>query len=246
MEFSHLDLLSPQMILADVLEELQDSEQSLFTPGWYTSQVQQALEELGFDTFFETQEQIVDIPDSMKVYIPKGCFNLKEIYLVTMDDCCTITGSQNVYWKDRFRTNGYGNGYTARNQYGLNDAFVQGYNPPTDLYWFNVVNGIIHLSDSCNTYSKLKIIYNGVMGTIGETPYIPRIFRQAVKGWVADAAYKSLKARDQRKYTPLWRDNHQITFAPYTGTWDVAKQRAAGLDAKMLSDLKEYLCSMNT
>jgi hypothetical protein len=184
----------------------------------------------------------------MKLNYPAGCFNLKEIYLLTMDDCCNITGIRNVWWKDRFQTQGNGKGYTSRNHPDNEDPFIESYTTEnqTNLYWYNVVNGVIHFSDSCADFTKVKVVYNGVMGTIGETPFIPRFFRQAVKGWVVETAYRSLVSRDPRKYATLYDRANIRLNAPYDGLWAKAKQRIDSLDSKMMSDLKEYLCSMNT
>jgi hypothetical protein len=239
------------MILADVLMELQDEDTTLFTKGWYVSQIQQSLEELGFDTFFEDQQQDIDIPkETMKFHIPSGCFNLKEIYVFNTDDCCNITNMQNVWWKDRFNTQGFNKGYTARNQPGIKDPYIEPYTPTAEsgmyLLWYNVINGIIHLSDSCQPFDKVRVIYNGVMANIGDTPFVPRIFRQAVKDWVSEKAYRYMMNRDPRRFTPLWKNINIVLNAPYNGSWDVAKQRAAALDSKMKSDLKEYLSSMNS
>lgn len=251
MQFSRQDLLTPEMILADVLMELQDEDTTLFTKGWYVSQIQQSLEELGFEAFFEDIQQDLDVPKTtLKVNIPAGCFNLKEIYVFNQDDCCTISNMQNVWWKDRFNTQGYGKGYTSRNHPDIKDPYIEGFNPSdvTSVYllFYNIINGIIHLSDSCEPFDKIRLIYSGVMANIGDIPFVPRIFRQVVKDWVIEKAYRYLMNREPRRFTPMWKNINTVLYAPYMGSWDKAIMRANSLDSKMKSDLKEYLSSMNS
>ena len=45
--------------------------------------------------------------------MPKGIFNIREIYLYN-DECCSPTVSQVVHWKRQFNNKGGGDGYTAK------------------------------------------------------------------------------------------------------------------------------------
>lgn len=244
MQFSPNDMLSPNIILSDVLLELQDESMRKFNKGWYMSQIQQCLEELGFDSFFHTSTQDFDFPSNMKLEYPTGCFNLREIYVLSVTDC-TINDQKNVYWKRRFTTNGNGKGYTAQNKDGIQDPFISGYGSDSTEYFFSVYNGIIHFSDACANYNKVRLVFNGIIGDIGDVPFVPRIFRQVTKSWVLRAAYAVLKNREPKIYRPMYLDQHNILMTPITGEWDKAISRVKAIDSKMLRDMKEYNSKMN-
>ena len=57
MDLSPHNFVSVNEILADVLKIVKDSSFKLNSKGWYTSQIQQALEELSFNTFFNDVNQ---------------------------------------------------------------------------------------------------------------------------------------------------------------------------------------------
>ena len=245
MNFSPDDLLSPEQIKADVLLAVNDEEERLFNPGWYVSQIQQALDELGFDTFFWEIYKDFPVPDSLSIKIPSGCFNLKNIYLFS-GDCCNVEDMQNVYWKRNYKTYGSGKSYTANNKTGVNDPFIDPLYSETGLYYFNVNNGYIELSSSCTDYDNLRVEFNGLNTDIGAVPHVPRQFRQAVKSWVVEVAFRYLKAKDPKTYRALWMDEHQLLYADiYDGLWAKCIRRAKDLDSKYKSDMREYMSKMN-
>ena len=258
MVFSRENMITPNEILADVLMYFQDESYFLFTKGYYISQMQQALQEISLDTLFQTVTKDIAIGGRLRIPIPEGCYNLREIYVYSGDGC-NIENLHNVFWKRRYQTNGDGNGYTSENnEQNSNDPFFPNFNSDifngtnnidNDLYYFNVINGDIHLSQSCVDYDTLRVVFNGLMTKMGDVPSIPVLFREAVKQWTIVNCLQKLRARGDDKYK-VWRDlykeEYQVLTTPFEGTWDKAKMRAERLDIKKLRDMKEYLSSINS
>ncbi len=258
MEFSRQNMITPEAILADILMYFQDEDYFLFSKGYYMSQMQQALQEISIETLFQEVTKDISINGKLRIPIPEGCYNLREIYVYNGDNC-SIENLKNVYWKRHYQTNGDGNGYTAENnEQNTSDPFFPNFdaeymgsnvNESNSLYYFNVVKGVIHLSQSCVGYATMRVVFNGILTEIGDIPTIPVIFREAVKQWVVVSCLKSLRARGDDKYK-IWRDlykeEYQTLIMPYDGVWDKAKLRAERLDIKKLRDMREYLSSINS
>lgn len=258
MDLSPHSFVSVNTILADVLKTVKDSSFKLNTRGWYTSQIQQSLEELSFDTFFNEQNQSFDMPDNLRLDMPKGAFNLKNIYLFNGDKC-DIGTSANVNWKRNFINGGSGSGYVANDKWeNPNDRFhkKRGFtgddrqNAPDKVNFYSIQNGMIMLSESCRGYEKVMLVYNGVMTDIGEVPVVPQFFRQAVKDWV------SVKALEQKMNDKVatneyghWANMLNRTEArlnqPYDGSWAKAEYRSKQLNNAVRSDIKEYFTRLN-
>lgn len=253
MIFSYDDLLSIQEVIADVLLLVDDEEQRLLPPGYYRTQVKYALDELSFDTFFVDVTEDYSIPDNLKVKVPKGSFNLKQIwaYSGTPDE---VKYLENVNWKRNFDTRGYdtandrNTGYGARSHEGnITDPFVKApYGYVTALF-FNVREGMILLSDTCSSYDYIRIQYAGVASSkldIDEIKMVPPMARKAVVLWVTDKAAASLKSRSEQfriKYRQVQADvSGQLDEYGYDGAWHQAKMRLKELDRKMLRDMLEY------
>lgn len=251
-------------ILSDVTKLVKDAELRMCSKGWYTSQVQQCLEELAFDTYFnEITEEFV-IPENKRIPMPKGAFNIRQMYLFSGDKCNIGTRTPNVYYKRNFWSGG--NGFVARNKgRNLDDPFYQnrssfrnerqasgvvdgnrGRTPISQIYHYGIQNGIIMLSDNCLTYEKILLVYNGVNTEIGEVPIIPTFLRQAVKDWVSNMALE-IKLTEVIG-TPSFAQWQAIKAGvqtrlekPFDGSWAKAEHRLKTMDTKEREDLKEYL-----
>ncbi len=274
MNISNHNLISPNEILSDVLVEVMDEGFKDHSRGYYVSQIQQALEELAFDTMFDERTEFVDVPDNLRLEMPKGAFNIRQLYLIKGDKC-DIANSQIVYWKRNYYTNG--NGYLSRDKVNNgNDPFYpsRGYSNQKDylssasgrsnnikgrrynsnigisnLYYFNIQNGMIMLSSNSTNFNKLAIVFNGTGVDIGEAPFIPGLFRQAIKGWVVDKALKVKIAKSSNaeinKWQLLYTINQKELRDPFRGTWNEAQYRAKTMDSKEREDLKEYIGRLN-
>ena len=270
MDLSPSSLISIGDILADVLKVVKDTGFKTSSRGWYTSQIQQALEELSFDTFFDKRNVILDIPENLRVELPKGAFNLKQIYLFN-GDSCNINNRVNVYWKRNYINACTGNGsvsrdnwenerdpfFTQRNFTSRNELFDHGRSPygsgsnrgPEDLYYAGMQNGLITLSPNSKRFQKIFLVYNGVMTDIGEVPFVPQFFRQAVKTWVLVPALEAkmtetLNTAEYGHWANLHAKYERKKDDPFTGDWVKAERRAKKLNFKERQDIKEYLTRM--
>jgi hypothetical protein len=246
MTFSYHDLLSPQDILADVLVDVNDEEMKTFRIGWYMRQIRSATEKLNYQAPF--RETFIDLPisDDLTIEIPKGVWNIKDIFLWSGDNC-VISQSTRVFHKDNFYTHGSGQGYTARNKTGQADYYIRPRTNDAAVYFYNTHNGCIHLSEACKTHGNIRIVYNGMPKDISETKFIPPFCRQAVCGYVVERVYSAMKGRDLA-YRTLWHDAERDLYLP-KGTepskWDYAIMMIKRLDTKYYDDLSEYLSKMN-
>lgn len=258
-------------ILSDVLKSVNDSSFKKNSRGWYMSQAQQAIEELSFDTYFQIENSSFDIPENLRLEMPKGSFNIREMYLFNGDEC-NIGTSAVVYHKKNFINGKSGNGYVARDSYNNNrdpfhtqrghrsdrtlggrnersDRFSSGSGLRSEVHYFSVQNGLIMLSSSCSKFEKVMIVYNSVGTEIGEAPIIPTLLRQAVKDYITVKALESIMAMDDEKFNK-WNALYSIHKSNYgdgdmNGSWAQAKRRVKRLNTKQRNDIKEYMSKLN-
>jgi len=258
MDISPENFVSIDGILADVLKVVKDGSTKLNSKGWYTSQIQQALEELSFDTFFAEHNSSFDVPSNLRLNMPKGAFNLRAIYAFNGDHC-VIANSQRLYSKRNFINSDSGVGYVAADKYfNGNDQFVKNRgastsdsnNRPTGVNYYSIQNGMIMLSESCLNFQKIMLVYNGIMTDIGEAPIVPQFFRQAVKDYVTILALET-KMTDtigtneynhwaNLKYSYEGKMNH-----PYDGSWIKAERRSKQMNNAERRDIKTYMSRLN-
>jgi len=249
MNFSYQDLLPANTILADVLPQIDDLEQKKLNRGWYLRQVKTALDELNFETQFNERFQDIKLPHSMKIDIPKGVWNLRDIFLFNYDTdkCCQIGQSVRCFHKSNFLTQGNDLGYTARNKTGQQDPFTKIQANDANINFFNIQNGIIMFSVSCNKFSHFRIVYNGIASEIEDVGIVPRMARNAVVQYVVVEAFSALKARD-KNFRLLWSDARTTLYTPKSkyelSTWDEAKYRLKTLDKKYKDDYAQYLAQI--
>ena len=267
MNISKHSVVSPEEILSDVLKLAKDEEFKDNSRGYYMSLIQQALQELAFDTFFDERTEEFAVPSNLKLEMPEGAFNIRQIYLFNGDKC-NIVNSKIVYWKRNYFTKG-GSGYLARDKWNNNDPFYDNRSLPngkgmtndaslrranvntsqTELYYYNIQNGIIMFSSNVRGYEKVAIVFNGVGANIGEVPFIPMLFREAIKAWVLDPVLKIKMANadgaEFNKWQTLYSINHTELRRPYTGLWEEAQTRAKSMDSKQREVIKEYLGRLN-
>jgi hypothetical protein len=264
MESSKYNFVSVNEILSDVLELVADRGMEHLSKGFYVSQIQQALEGLSFDSFFDTRRDSFPFPtQDLRLEMPLGAFNIKEIYLFNGAQC-DIVRSQKVWWKRDYYTEG--NGYFANNKgnnnndpyypsYTYRNRLAQeieqsglirrDYNPVEGNYFYNIQNGMIMFSSACRGFEKVHIVYNGTGCDIGDEPIIPLFLREAVKDYVCEVALRARMALDPKMQT-LWliydkNLNRDEKYGIGVGSWSRAQYRVKTMDYASLSDLKEYL-----
>ena len=252
------DFVSHNHIIASVAKTVDDEKfRKGFSVGWYISQIQDALQELAFDTFYQEVTVDFDIPKNFRLEIPKNVFNIRELYIYNGDGCCSPNNSQIVHWKNLFDNKGK-SGYTARvkDSGGAGDTHNQspfvannydfGYSSYENRvkYYANIQNGTLMLSSSCGGFSKIRMICNGMGVEVGGIPSIPRFFEQAIKDWVLEKFYAAMMARERRIYRPLYLDAKDARENLRTGSWKTAIQRISSMNSWQKEDLNEYISSI--
>lgn len=270
MHYSPSDFVSPEMILSDVLPIVGETgEYREINKGFYYQQIQKALEALSFDTYFSKRMYSTEVPENLAMDIPKGMFNLRNMYLSNNTSCGIGPDSVNVYFKsDFFNDDGTGSGnYVARNKGTTkgNDPFYGNGRPDTypissrnndsrssaygtdqkfdKIYFYNIQNGRIMFSSTCRNYSHVIMEFNGLDVGIGDKPLIPPQFREVVIDWVSEAVLRVKAARNQQQFGGLYNDaTRRLGRNPFhtSGTWHTAVQRASSLDSKAKEDLALY------
>ncbi len=249
------DFVSIEHLLAEVTATVNDTDYKKgFPKGWYISRIQDAMQELSFDTFWLKVQQDVEMPDNCQIEMPKNTFNIREIYLYN-GSLCNPNKTQVVYWKRLFNNTADGTGYTAQvKDDGSNGSDIyqpnqrvythnmQGYYGPK--YYYNVINGLIMFSKECKGFPFVRIVYNGMGVENGELPVIPRFFERAVVDYVEEKFYNAMKARDVRMYRPLWQDAFSKLNDLVNGSWNKAKKRIKAMDSKEKASMEEYISSM--
>jgi hypothetical protein len=249
------DYVSIEHLLAEVTATVNDTDYKKgFPKGWYISRIQDAMQELSFDTFWLKVQQDVEFPENCQLEMPKNTFNIREIYLYN-GSLCNPQKTQMVYWKRLFNNTASGDGYTAQvKDDGSNGSDIyqpnqrvytgnmQGFYGPK--YYYNVLNGLVMFSRECKGYSFVRIVYNGMGVENGDLPVIPRFFERAVVDYVEEKFYNAMKARDVRMYRPLWTDAYQKLNDLVNGSWNKAKKRIKAMDSKEKASMEEYISSM--
>lgn len=242
------DQVDINSIIFDVVQEGNDKDFVNFPEGWYKSKIRDAVDELAFDSYFNKITVDVNFPTtSFSIDLPDGAFNIRSLILWN-GDCCTPTNSVNVYWKRTMNNRSKGSAYTARVQESgssnHNDPFSSTHRFTNSMYFFNIQSGKIMFSPSCSSFAHIRIEYDGTTGPIDEEPFIPRIFKKAIKDWVLHEYFISMTSRD-RSFRPLAIDMERRLYHVATGSWVNAQIRAAEMHSVQQESQKEYLARGN-
>ena len=257
MQFSPNSMVSIDEILADVTRNVDDEDMRIRPKGWYVRKIKQGLENLAFQTFFDKRWSDYNMPENLKLEYPKGAFNLIDIFVFNSKSCdpdateqddgivCDVRDMQRVMFKNNFISKGKDYGYTARNHAGnVKDRFIRSFTNDSDILYYGVQNGVIMLSDYCQYFDKIRIVYNGIGSDIHSSKIIPPFCREAIVKYVTCETFFSLKAKDHAKYRLLWSDANTDLYSARSrseaSVWDEAKYRLKALDKKQREDLAEY------
>ncbi len=248
------DFVSINHILSESLTRHNDEAlRNGFSRGWYVSRIQDAIQELAFDTFFFEITRDFDFPDNFILEMPKDAFNIKEIHLFN-GGCCKPESSSVVHWKRTYNNKGGGTDYTARikeiGESGYFDPFLPNEGYSRNSYYggvklfANIQNGMIMFSSDSSSYEKVRLIYNSMGGEIGDLPIIPRFFERAVNDYVSHKYYESMQSRDPRLYGSLENKYYARLNDPRDGSWKKARMRSTSMDSWEKESMNEYISSM--
>lgn len=249
------DFTTSDRIITNVTATVDDSEfKNGFSKGWYLSHVQQAMQDISIKSKWAKIIKDYSIPQNCQLELPKNAFDLREVYLYK-GELCRPTTSQVVHFKRTFNNMPEGNGYTARikdDGSNPNDNFVpnqanegvggQG-NYTGTKYYYNVVNGILMLSESSKSYPFIRVIMNSMGGSIGDEVIIPRMFERAIQDYLEERFYNAMKRRNPRTYRILWADADARLVSPY-GAWETAIKNVKSMDQATRESMNEYASNM--
>lgn len=265
MDASKHNFVTVNEILSDVLKLVDDERYEVNSKGYYTSIIQQSLEGLAFDTFFDIRRDDFEFPtETLGLEMPVGAFNIRNIYLYNGTKC-DIMHSQKVWFKYNYFTRG--NGYLANNKgHNHSDPFMpsnsigrQSAYYHSDIespehrtnveshYFYSVQNGIIMFSSQCRSFKKVHVEYNGVGCEIGDIPIIPLFLREAVIDFVVEFTLRiKMSKADGRAWMALWQVyekklNRDLQYGWGQGSWYRAEQRVKTMSTAERNDLFEYL-----
>jgi hypothetical protein len=254
MNFSPEDFVTAYDILADVLLTVRDKDMKRNTEGWYKSQIQQALQELSFDTFFSDVHKTFEMPCDLQMNIPKGAFNIRQVYAHNGTNC-DFGSATNVYFKrNRINSKG-GRDYLARDRWGnngdsfhLNRSHIE--HEPSRVHHVGIQGGVLMFSQNCASFSHVTLVYSGVQTDIGVVPVVPIYLRQAVKSKVSVEALTvamadAIGTQEYNQWASLRNTINEQLMHPYDGEWVKAERRSKTLDSKQREDIKMYFQRMN-
>tara|TARA_Y100000814_G_scaffold96598_2_gene66904 strand:+ start:12308 stop:13051 length:744 start_codon:yes stop_codon:yes gene_type:complete len=242
------DFISVNNLLADILTFVNDDTMRNhgFNRGYYVSGIQKALEALALETYFDVRTEDKTFPkEKLATEIPKGAFNIREIYIYN-GELCKPKSFAIVQWKRLYNNKGKGDKGTAKrlDTRSSRDPFFPLDSTASGVYYANIQNGTLMFSSNCKGFDYLRIVYNGMGGAIGDEPIIPRLFREAIVDYVVERCFRALKAKD-RAYRPLWSDAYQILNDPKNGSWINAERKIKSLNTWQRDTMQEYLGAMN-
>ena len=246
MTLSFDNYISPNEILADVLQIVNDEEFKLFRIGWYQRQVHEGLKKLNYQAPYLELYKDFEMPTNLILDVPSGAFGINDIFLWNGENC-VLESSVRVFHKANFHQSGKSMGYTARNKPDMDDPFIFGMPSGNDMYFYNIHLGTIVFSDACAQYSNVRVVYNGFPKATGMVNYIPDYCREALVSYVVERVYYAMQGRDLA-YQRLWQaakiDLHSSPEPGQPSKWSMAVKMLKKLDKKHMDDLAEYLSKM--
>lgn len=247
MNFSYQNLASIETILADVLPAINDEDTRLLSIGWYRRVIKAGLEKLNFHTKFDQRYLDLDMPEDLKMEMPAGSWEIRDLFAFT-GDCCKVGASSRIFKKSNYLSKGKDMGYTARNKSGQWDYFIIPFQNDSSLLYYGIQRGLIMLSEACSGFEKVRIVFNGTPTDIHATKMIPHFAKEALIAYTVERAFFTLKVRDP-KYRAMWVDAKIDLYSPSSvsewSKWDNAKWLLKDIDKKEWDDLAEYLSKLN-
>ena len=237
-------------ILADVAVAIGDPKFRLVNKGFYTRIVKEALRKLNYITHFKWSFGDYDLPANLMLPLPSKSFNLIDVFIyhpptanepcdsTAVNDCCGVTDPVRVYWKAGMATRGQGTGMTARVMPNTQDPFYRKFSENQNLFYFNTQNGMIHFSESCAGYERVRLYFNGDVCDIVGAKMIPPTVREGMILYCTARAFFYLAGytRDP-SYLTLWK----AAKVEADGPWKDSIYYCKRMSTKERNDLFIYL-----
>jgi hypothetical protein len=237
------NFISINEVLADVTVMVGDPEERLLSHGFYVAQVRNAIDELGFDTVFLEGYEDIEIPATHNISLPQNAYRIKRMHIYKGDPI-TVTHMENVYWKKGGLSMGKDQGFTANMYPGSSDPYFGNglYAQSEAIYWFVYHKGVITLSDGCDGFDYLRVVFDGIpSGVLDEAKMVPPEVRNALVLWAVEKCASALKTKDIKLYRTIQIDAAaQLDLHGFNGVWQQAKRRLKYMGKKSMSDVAEY------
>lgn len=247
---THNGYVSPDEIAADVHGAVGDPKGDRFSEGFMLSQIQQALTELAYNTYFDERTAIIPINGCQTLDLPNGMFCIDKIFTFNGNECGGT--NQNVVW--------WAKDWTLEGKVGFKEQ--QGENPANPIIedqtfattmgrvlYYNTLHGKLMLSTACLAFDNIFLKYRGLGVDFGSSPCIPHYLRQAVKDWVTIQCltHKQWDAKDATVTMALREANASYygNGGNRPGTKLEAKRRVMALDIKAQNDISKYLSELS-
>lgn len=235
---------TPDDIIAEATSLVDDEEMRVRSRGYYLSLIRDALQEMAFDSMFDTRVFTAAIPPELIIDIPEGLAGIRNAYLYN-GPVCAVETAQNVYWHRNMVRHDSGN-YFANNREGMRDRIMETSVPfqQTNLYYFNVQNGKLMLSSSCAQFESFYLEYSGLGSDIGKEPVIPEYIKSAIVDYVVYNTLAFRMARDPNRWAALYDRAERRLYGgnrPQMGSWHQAMVRVNSIDPKQRDDMSKYL-----
>lgn len=248
---THTGYVSADEIMADVYGLVGDPGGDRFSDGFMLSQIQQALTELAYDTYFDERTAIIPINRCTTLDLPVGMFNIDKVFVFNGNECSN-SNTRVVWWAKGWVRKGAGRGYKEQQGQNHDDPIMEDvmFSPDvgTLLYW-NTLNGKLMLSDACAGFDNVFLKYRGLGCDFKSAPCIPHYLREAVKNMTAIAALKHRFAEDPSRWgvvlETVKRDHFGNGSFSNPGTWVQAKRRVVATDSKARDDISKYLSQLS-
>jgi hypothetical protein len=246
--------ISVSNVITDASQELRDPECGKLGYPFYRSAAQRALQELGYDTFFDRRVWETAIPENLIVELPEGIIGLETALLFNGDNC-NVSQSAVMFIKPNMYHKG-GTGYLANNTWRNHDPLQYSSGwwscPPylgpfgNGVFFAGEFRGSLYLSHSCAQYERLHITYNGLgMEKWGDDFEIPQWAREAVTDFIILRCARALQQDNMQYYRAIINDK-QTEMKAMNGTWTRAKMRWNGMDKKSRYDTIAYTTYFGT
>lgn len=242
------DLVDIDELMFAITTKVSDREyKNGIEEGWFMSTLKDAVAELFMDNFYEVIVREFNLdPKKMAIDLPKNCFNIKSVRPFS-GDCCNPTGSVIAHFKRNFnnqRLNRSSPGNRLDDQAaGNSDQFQpRSSNFPNNivngfgtLYYYNIENGLLMLSQSASGFGQVQLTYNGLGGEFGDDPCIPRLFKKAIITW-CEVEYWAIRKIQE----PSMRVHYNDAIPRLDKLWDNAMLRASRMDSASRDDYGDY------
>lgn len=235
--------ISPDEIIAEATELVMDTAMRRFSYGNYLSQVQRALAELAFDTYFDDRAAEFEIPDTLVIDVNSiGMVSLERIFVFNGE--CTPDNIQPV-WYARGFTRFRGAGFKQQKGTGNGNPIMDDvYSHGASTLYYSIIDGQIMLSDACSAYAKVMLRYRGMGCKLGDKPIVPNELREAVTNYVAIKQVTKLLSEDPSRWSTVLANLKRDQYGNGgldVGAWQQAKRRVQAVDIKEKEDVSNYL-----